>query len=261
MNELDFDRLLALLGAIAGSLGEIARSLAPDAPNYKRHISQFATFDWANIGATIIKSDAYGPSQIEWRDQVYTRRSPENKFGEAIWFSRPDGKDADGNTRYVRLITFKTFGDAEPISRKAEAAAKQPADVTPAAVSSAAGATADMTADQMFSDLPSAAQGLPPFQPKAKPIGPQVGRQSAPAQSEKKSALPAVLGGGHVIGDFRAFANDFAQRHPEYRVANGNTADVYHILHTVAWLGIPRIEAENLSDVKERLEGYAATNP
>ncbi len=122
MNDQQIDRLLALLGSMADSLSEIVRDMAPEAPNYKRPIGDYAAFDWAGIGAVVVKADAYGPSQVEWQDQVFTRRSSENKFGEAIWFSRADGKDADGNNKYVRLITFKTLGEAEPISRKAERA-------------------------------------------------------------------------------------------------------------------------------------------
>lgn len=121
MNDQQFERLLALLGNIASSLEAIERALRPEAPNYKRPIEEFPTFDWTSIGARVLKVDQYGVAQVEHGDQVYTRRSPENKFGEAIWFSRPEGKDADGNVRYVRLITFRKFGDAEPISRKAEA--------------------------------------------------------------------------------------------------------------------------------------------
>lgn len=135
MNDQQFERLLALLGDIACSLEAIERALRPEAPNYKRPIEEFPTFDWASIGARVLKVDQYGVAQVEHGDQVYTRRSPENKFGEAIWFSRPEGKDADGNTRYVRLITFRRFGDAEPISRKAEAlvVAAQPKNVPQAA--------------------------------------------------------------------------------------------------------------------------------
>lgn len=125
MNDQQAERMLALLGSIAGSLATIERSLLPEAPNYKRPIADFADFDWDSIGARVVKTDAYGVAQVEHNDQVYTRRAPENKFGEAIWFSRPDGKDADGNNRYVRLITFRKFGEAEPISRKAEALVQQ----------------------------------------------------------------------------------------------------------------------------------------
>ncbi len=121
MNESQVERLLGLLGSIAGSLATIERSLLPEAPNYKRPIADYADFDWSSIGAQVIKTDQWGVAQVEHNDQVYTRRAPENKFGEAIWFSRPDGKDADGNNRFLRLITFRTFGEAEPISRKAEA--------------------------------------------------------------------------------------------------------------------------------------------
>ncbi len=161
MNDQQAERLLALLGSIAGSLATIERSLLPEAPNYKRPIADFAGFDWETIGARVVKTDAYGVAQVEHNDQVYTRRAPENKFGEAIWFSRPDGKDADGNNRYVRLITFRTFGEAEPISRKAEAlvqAAPKPAaqDARQTAPAGPGGSDADFAALVSASQRPRA---------------------------------------------------------------------------------------------------------
>lgn len=151
MDEQQTERLLALLGSIAGSLATIERSLLPEAPNYKRPIEDFATFDWDSIGARVVKTDVYGVAQVEHNDQIYTRRAPENKFNEAIWFSRPDGKDADGNNRYVRLITFRKFGEAEPISRKAEALVQRAA---PAA----------QDARQTATEAPGAAQPAQPAQ-------------------------------------------------------------------------------------------------
>lgn len=153
------EELLRTLAAIARSLAAIERALRPEAPNYKRDIKDFPNFNWENIGARVLKRDAYGVAQVEYSDQVYTRRSPDNKFDEAIWFSRPEGKDADGNVRYVRLITFRKFDDAEPIGRKVEAVIRATAKPPEAAAgptittASAAGAAVRAKLQKMAATL------------------------------------------------------------------------------------------------------------
>lgn len=111
------------LQGIESHLRQIALSSNP-APNYQRPLSEYHSFDWSSIGAGVLKEDEDGVSSVEWNGQVFTRRSPNNKFDAAIWFSRCVGKDADGNNRYVRLITFKAASDAEPIAAKAKKAAR-----------------------------------------------------------------------------------------------------------------------------------------
>ena len=90
------------------------------APNIKRPIEEFKVFDWSSIGAMVEYKDDFGPSQVSWHGKLYTRRSPDNKFKEAIWFSYCLGKDEKGDNKYERLITFTKIDPAEPISRKAE---------------------------------------------------------------------------------------------------------------------------------------------
>lgn len=111
---------------ISKSLGDISEYMAPAAPNWTHDLTDFAGFDWSSIGATVTKEDDYGPATVEWRGKQYTRRSPQNKFGAAIWFSRPSGKTEDGSVKYERLITFRPFAEAEPISREAEKSIRQP---------------------------------------------------------------------------------------------------------------------------------------
>lgn len=84
------------------------------APNYQRPLEDFADFDWASINATVDQVDRYGAAIVSWRGQQFIRRSPSNKFGEAIWFSRHSGKTDDGENKYERLVTFK------PVSRVVE---------------------------------------------------------------------------------------------------------------------------------------------
>ena|SRR3990167_4389917 len=109
---------------IAESLSVIAANAAPKAPNYQRPIAEFPDFDWTALGAEVIATDEWGVLQVEWGGYIWQRRAPKNKFHEAIWFSRPEGKDADGKVRYVRLVTFKVFdAEAAETNEKAMAAA------------------------------------------------------------------------------------------------------------------------------------------
>lgn len=110
------------LQGIEASLHDIAVASNP-APNYRRPLGEYSAFDWASIGATVLKEDSDGVAAVEWRDQQFIRRSDDKKkFGYAVWFSRCVGKDADGNNKYVRLITFKDASEPEPIASKAKEA-------------------------------------------------------------------------------------------------------------------------------------------
>ena len=115
---MDETRLFSLLERIAVSLERLSNDGKPAAPNLVRPMDEFWNFDWAAIGAEIVKDDADGPTHVQHNGALYTRRSPVNKYEPAIWYSAPAGKDAEGNVEYVRLITFKTFGDADPLPGK-----------------------------------------------------------------------------------------------------------------------------------------------
>jgi DdrB-like protein len=99
-----------IIQAIANSLEDIESHLRQiaisnnPAPNYQRPLSEYPTFDWTSINATVQGEDGDGATTVEWAGQVFTRRCPSNRFGEAIWYSRCVGKDLDGNNKYVRLI-------------------------------------------------------------------------------------------------------------------------------------------------------------
>lgn len=131
------ERLISLLAAQTASLNRIALALeaialtnAP-APNFVKPIELYADFDFTAIGASVKGRDANGPTELEWGGYLWTRRSPQNKFGEAIWFSRATGKDPEGQVKYARLITFKKLTEAEPLPRKVEAIVEKPAAPTP----------------------------------------------------------------------------------------------------------------------------------
>lgn len=115
---------LLVLNRIAVALETIAMSNAP-APAFVKPLSEYRSFDWSAIGASVSASDTYGPTEIDWGGYTWKRRSPSNNFSEAIYYSRPIGKKQDGSNNYARLITFKDMGSVKPISREAEAAIGQ----------------------------------------------------------------------------------------------------------------------------------------
>ena len=111
------NRQMIALERIADALEQLVPS---NAPNYQRSLSQFRSFDWSSINATIDKSDSYGAAVVSWKNRQFVRRSPSNKYGEAIWFSRCKGKSPEGENEYERLITFKPLSkqEVEPIPEK-----------------------------------------------------------------------------------------------------------------------------------------------
>ena len=113
--------IAASLQGIDARLRQMAVSSNP-APNYQRPLSEYLTFDWPSIGATVLNRDGDGAPAVEWNGQVFTRRSSDNSFASAIWFSRSAGKDSDGKNKYVRLITFKAPSESGPIGAKAKRA-------------------------------------------------------------------------------------------------------------------------------------------
>lgn len=124
-NQEFYDQWIGLMQRQNALLERIATSLermAPDggAPNIQKNIEEFRSFDWGSIGAKVVQSDSHGPATVEHGGKIYTRRSPQNKYDAAIWFSRSTGeKDGEGRTIYERLISFKTLKGADPISAKA----------------------------------------------------------------------------------------------------------------------------------------------
>ncbi len=113
------DRILLLLTQIHADLVTIKALLPKHCPDLVYPIARFTTFDWNAIGASVLESDRYGATLVSWAGRVYSRRSPSNKFGEAIWFSRSTGTRVDGSTSYERLITFKLLRyDVETLPEK-----------------------------------------------------------------------------------------------------------------------------------------------
>lgn len=120
-------KLEDLFDSIEHSLERIAIALEANmatrsAPNYQALLEDFHSFNWEEIGAAIKKVDNYGVATVLWGGNRFVRRSPENSYGAAIYFSRCIGKDETGKNQYERLITFKPQSEIKirPISREAE---------------------------------------------------------------------------------------------------------------------------------------------
>lgn len=115
--EIQHRQMLAL-----EQIADCLNTLTPKtAPNYQRNIEEFKRFDWASIDVTVERSDQYGAAIVTWKGYQFIRRSPSNKFGVAVWFSRCTGKDdTTGENVYERLITFKPVSDkeVEPLPEK-----------------------------------------------------------------------------------------------------------------------------------------------
>jgi hypothetical protein len=92
---------------VESHLRQIAVSSNP-APIYWRPLSDYRNFDWASIGAIVLKEDRDGATEVEWNGQVFTRRSAENHFDAAVWYSRCVGKDSDGCDLKRRLAVTAT---------------------------------------------------------------------------------------------------------------------------------------------------------
>lgn len=109
-------RQLQALERLADTFERLA-SQNIQAPNYEHPLEEFTNFDWSSIGATVERSDRYGAAIVNWRGFQFVRRSPSNKFGEIIFFSRSVGKDDDGNNKYERLISFRPISkvSVEPV--------------------------------------------------------------------------------------------------------------------------------------------------
>ena len=105
---------IGLLRHISALLEKISAGSAPLSPGYRRRLAEYAGFDWASIDAQVVAQDQHGAAEVEWNSHRFTRRSGSGKFGKAIWFSRPLGRD-EQETAYARLITFKD-SDAEPLA-------------------------------------------------------------------------------------------------------------------------------------------------
>ena len=105
-------RILEMQERIIDRLDRLVENKETTEPELEKSLSEYKNFDWKTIGAKVIETDMDGVALVEWRGKIYRRRSPDNKFSPAIWYSRKEGDE------YKKLITFKTLGSTEPLGRK-----------------------------------------------------------------------------------------------------------------------------------------------
>lgn len=185
MNEKQIETVIGLLSRIAIALESQVRALGPIEPNLVRPLSEYASFDWSSIGARVVQSDPSGPTHVEHDGALYTRRSPQNKYGAAIWFSRSVGRDEEGGAQYIRLITFKPLGDADPLpaSVKREMAYTLPAESSE---------PTDPASDRSTAAAPPVRKvEMAQRPPASQPTSPAA--QAAPAQPAQSAPVPTGM--------------------------------------------------------------------
>jgi hypothetical protein len=114
--------ILTELRSIRSSIESLVQAQAAAAPpkTFTYPIDRFKGFDFGALGIEVIERDSQGEAaRLAYQGDLYTRRSPENKFAPVIYFSKAVGKNDEGVNLYQRLIEFKTFSDVEQISPKA----------------------------------------------------------------------------------------------------------------------------------------------
>lgn len=103
------------LTRIAKALENIAQAMLPESPCYRRPLAFYADFDFAEIGAEVLKTDQVGAVYVRWGGHIWKRRVGTGKFGDAVWFSRANGKSEDGSNDYAVLVKFQNMGDVEAV--------------------------------------------------------------------------------------------------------------------------------------------------
>ena len=122
-------QLLTALRAIWRELREIKKLLEAQqqaqpsptpaevrAPNLRRLLSEYPSFNWDEIGAKVLSADEDGATAVAWGGHTFVRRT-NPKFGAEVWFSRATGRGEDGEISYERLITFAAPPEVEPLPR------------------------------------------------------------------------------------------------------------------------------------------------
>jgi len=229
---------VAALHRIATALEAIALSKAP-APNFVRPLGEYAEFDFDSIGAKVAARDRHGPTTLEWGGYQWTRRSPSNKFGSAIWFSRPIGKAEDGSVRYARLITFREPSEAEPLPEKVAEKVRNGESAGIGRQAATPGPEQTHPAEETQAHAPINADVA---QAKAK-------LQTTPAASDNRK-LARIISGAWFER-----AKKLAARVSYYQ--KDGQPDLYHLAGSALKCGYPEITDDNLADVLRALEQHA----
>lgn len=206
IDEQRFDALLAVLAGIEKQLAVMAESNMTTNPAYQRRLEQYLDYDWSELDAIVLETDEDGVAAVEWRGLRYTRRSPQNKYGAAIWFSRAAGKDEDGTVHYDRLVTFKQQSDPDPLPAKT--------------ITSLEGATklAKVNGDRSEQPAPDTDAPVTPTAPAADGNGSKPEPTDHPTWAKKEDAWDwaqrmGIYGGDYVLikGSFIQLYNDWGK--------------------------------------------------
>jgi hypothetical protein len=126
-----------LAGALLAQLKELNQTLRRmeaannPSPEYRVPIEQYPEFNWTKLGARVVAQDEWGATIVSWNGKQFKRRSPDNKYGACIWFSRVLRKaesvekatESSSDRDYAILIRFETVDtQVDPLGDKAKAA-------------------------------------------------------------------------------------------------------------------------------------------
>jgi len=268
MNDDQTERLLSLLGNIAASLERLsAGEQDPEAvPEWIVPIESFPVFDWHAHTCTVLATDDAGPTLVQWNGKTFKRRSPENAYDPAIWFSRCVGKDAEGRNEYARLITFKQYkeNDIQPLSRKAEkiitAAPKPTPPPTPPPAAEAPKQEPPPSAPGRTDTDAELAAAFDALQSASATVAARAAaaREQAQASTSAPAKTRPAAGIAGIAAEFRGWADGFVVRFPAYRTsASDPTPDLFRLLKIVGSWNVRQVDANNMAEVCARLEAHA----
>jgi len=105
--------------AVAGILTHLDPKQAGKfaAPDFKRPLASYATFDWASIDATVTQSDRHGATEVEYNGAVFRRyrSNDDDPKGVDIRFRRVvSGTPQDKNMVWASLVKFADYKKKDP---------------------------------------------------------------------------------------------------------------------------------------------------
>lgn len=143
MDDTQFGALVMVLNRIGDALEQnnmllLASRPAAPAPNLRRPLAAYATFDWAQIGASEIAHDDYGATEVEWNGRTFKRYSSreEDEKGIDVRFRRVvSGTVAERNIVWETLIKFADGKPAKKLRGEAAEAVQAAKQQAPASKS------------------------------------------------------------------------------------------------------------------------------
>lgn len=128
LSDADIMRMgVAALLRIAAALEAEATSAPPKQKPITYDLADYPNFDWSAIGYTVLGRDQDGATMVRMPDGVLLKRGANAKFGNDIWFRYSDGKDENGDVRYVHVVKFSEIKPPEPLDNRIRSALAKPA--------------------------------------------------------------------------------------------------------------------------------------